>query len=161
MPEILSQIATFLAAGHETTSSALTWCLYALAQAPGAQRKLREAFLSLSPDSPNLTNDIVNLPYLDHVVREALRIHAPVTSTMRVCMREADEVPVCKPYTDRNGVLRQSIAVRKHDIVTVPIQAINKSRKLWGEDACVFRCVPRSVLALLDIVNHCAEVLMV
>ena len=137
--EILSQISTFLAAGHETTGSALTWCLYALSQAPATQRKLREALCTLSPDSPRLVDELLRLPYLDHVVREALRVHSPVTNTMRVCMREADEVPVSEPYTDRDGVLRRTISLRKWDIVTVPIQAINKSRKLWGPDAAAFR----------------------
>jgi hypothetical protein len=155
MPEILSQISTFIAAGHETTSSAMTWCLYALAQAPETQHKLRAALRTLSPDSPSLTDEISRLPYLDHVVRETLRVHSPVTSTMRVCMREADEVPVCEPYTDRNGVLRRGIALRKWDIVTVPIQAINKSRKLWGEDACAFRYV------LFFVVCYCGRRVLV
>ena len=43
--EILCQISTFLAAGHETSSSALTWTLYALARAPAVQARLREALL--------------------------------------------------------------------------------------------------------------------
>ena len=40
--ELLCQISTFLAAGHETSSSALTWTLYALSRCPSAQTKLRE-----------------------------------------------------------------------------------------------------------------------
>jgi hypothetical protein len=136
--EILSQISTFLAAGHETTGSAITWCLYALSQSSAIQRKLREALLTLDPDSPRLIDELSRLPYLDYVVREALRVHSPVTSTMRVCMREADEVPVSEPYMDRDGVLRRTSSLRKWDIVTVPIQAINKSRKLWGKDASAF-----------------------
>ena len=45
MNEILCQISTFLAAGHETSSSALTWTLYALARAPAVQARLREELL--------------------------------------------------------------------------------------------------------------------
>ena len=29
-------------------------------------------------------------------MRETLRVHAPVTSTMHVCMRERDEIPMGK-----------------------------------------------------------------
>ena len=52
--EILCQISTFLAAGHETSSSALTWTLYALARAPAVQARLREELrtLPLPPSHP-------------------------------------------------------------------------------------------------------------
>ena len=72
------------------------------------------------------------------VVREALRLHAPVTSTMRVAGRD-DVVPVARPFVDRRGRACDAIRVRKGDIVTVPLQAMNKSREVWGEDAEVFR----------------------
>jgi hypothetical protein len=93
-------------------------------------------------DVEMLLDRICGCEYLDWVVREALRLHAPVTSTMRVCMRERDEIPVGEEgYVDRYGRRRWSIPVKKWDIVTVPIQAVNKSRELWGEDAGEFRCV--------------------
>ena len=63
-------------------------------------------------------------------------------SSMRVCMRDEDEIPVSPDsggYLDRYGQRRWSIKVRKHDIISLPIQAINKSTKLWGPDASVFR----------------------
>lgn len=105
--EILSQISTFIAAGHETTSNALTWCLYALVKHPEAQIKLRQSLRELeakfasvvgnSHRSSLLTDAIQKCEYLDWVVRESLRIHAPVTSTMRVCMREGgDNIPVSR-----------------------------------------------------------------
>jgi cytochrome P450 len=148
----MCQIATFIAAGHETTSSALTWCLFALSQSPSTQRKLRAALHTLPPPPSisseeqlqPLTDAISRLPYLDWVVRESLRLHAPVTSTMRVCMREVDTIPVSDPFVDRKGTLRREIAINKGDIVTVPIQAVNKCKTLWGADAHIFRYVPLS-----------------
>ncbi|KIJ60286.1 hypothetical protein HYDPIDRAFT_117364 [Hydnomerulius pinastri MD-312] len=136
--EVLCQISTFLIAGYETTSSALTWCLYALAMAPEHQSLLRDALRAISPDSPTLDDDVAKLEYLDWVVREALRLHAPVTWTMRVAM-EDDEIPVQQPFYDKNGDLKTVIRVNKHDIITIPIQAINKSMSIWGDDAHAFR----------------------
>ncbi|KAG1763034.1 hypothetical protein EDD22DRAFT_888914 [Suillus occidentalis] len=40
--EVLCQISTFLIAGYETASSALTWCLYTLAKF-STDRALRKA----------------------------------------------------------------------------------------------------------------------
>ncbi|KIK95802.1 hypothetical protein PAXRUDRAFT_826654 [Paxillus rubicundulus Ve08.2h10] len=136
--EVLCQITTFLIAGHETSSSALTWCLYALAKAPECQSALRDALRTISPESSTLHDDVAKLEYLDWVVRETLRLHAPVTWTMRVAM-EDDEIPVRQPFYDVNGQLNKVIKIAKHDIITIPIQAINKSKSIWGEDAHTFR----------------------
>ncbi|KAG6854684.1 hypothetical protein C0991_003333 [Blastosporella zonata] len=117
--EVRSQISTFIAAGHETSSSALTWCLYALACAPEVQAKLRDALRGLDfgtsgpsvvtsnvEDTVNTHHDdpdrsitaIEECTYLDHVIRESLRLHAPVTSTMRVCAKKGgDVIPLSVP----------------------------------------------------------------
>ncbi len=163
--EILCQISTFLAAGHETSSSSLTWTLYALARSPAVQAKLREELRTLPsphlhshshPTSPtsqlfqchcqdfscsscsSLTDAIQHLPYLDAVVRESLRIYAPITTTMRVATAD-DIIPVAAPFVDRRGRTCNEIRVRKGDIISVPIQAMNKSANEWGPDADVFR----------------------
>jgi hypothetical protein len=48
------------------------------------------------------------LPYLDCVVREALRIHAPVPATIRVAMKD-DIIPLSSPFIDRLGRTQHSI----------------------------------------------------
>jgi len=48
------------------------------------------------------------LPYLEGVVQEALRLYAPVSSTKRIAMHDA-EIPLQKPFTDKHGVLRNTI----------------------------------------------------
>lgn len=162
LDETLCQISTFLSAGHETSAAAMTWTLYALARAPDIQARLRRELRSVpvpspsppssppshpsSPSTPSAIPDadsdtvaaVLAHPYLDAVVREALRLHAPVTSTMRVAGKD-DVVPVARPFVDRRGRACDAIHVRKGDIVTVPLQAMNKSREVWGEDAEVFR----------------------
>jgi cytochrome P450 len=61
-------------------STAVTWALFALTQNTTAQARLREELLTVSTDRP--TMDQLNaLPYLDHVVRETLRLYAPVPVT--------------------------------------------------------------------------------
>jgi len=139
--EILCQVSTLMAAGHETTSSALTWTLYALSQSPLSQSRLRTALYTISTTSTpdQLFENIQSLPYLDWVVRESLRVHSPATSTMRVCMKGNDIIPTAETWIGRDGVERSGIEVNKWDILTVPIQTVNKSKRIWGEDAGVFR----------------------
>ena len=40
--EVTDQVLTFLVAGHETTSNALSWTFYLLSQHPDVERKLRD-----------------------------------------------------------------------------------------------------------------------
>jgi hypothetical protein len=172
--EVLCQISTFLAAGHETTCSALTWCLYALGKDQRVQLNLRDAFRRIQDQmevencddeaqdyQEILTNQVLKCDYLDWVVRECLRLHAPVTNTMRVCLRDYDEIPLSNhhPHANQSPVAlgnslsethrlgsestrntRQTIPIRKWDIISIPIQAINKGEMFWGEDAGIFRC---------------------
>ncbi|KAI9067006.1 cytochrome P450 [Trametes sanguinea] len=141
--EILCQISTFLAAGHETSSSSLTWTLFALARNPVVQAKLRAELRSLDipsdgVPSPHLIEQISQLPYLDAVVRESLRLYAPISTTMRVASAD-DVIPISAPFVDRCGRTCEDIRVRRGDIISIPIQALNKSTEAWGADADVFR----------------------
>ncbi|KAJ7246417.1 cytochrome P450 [Mycena rebaudengoi] len=165
LDEVLCQISTFITAGHETTSSAITWCLYAIVQHPLVQIKLRAAlrdverhlrheYPGLEESDPQLyqqtlTEQLSKCEYLDWVVREALRLHSPITSTMRVCMRDEDEIPVTADgpdgerggggCIDKAGNRLYGIRVKKWDIITIPISAINKSQAFWGEDSRAFK----------------------
>ena len=57
----------------------------------------------------------VRCTYLDWAVREAQRLHAPVTSTMRICARETDAIPLA-PGASVGG--RASVAVHRGDIIS-------------------------------------------
>ncbi|TFK34906.1 cytochrome P450 [Crucibulum laeve] len=135
--DVLAQVPTFLVAGHETTSTGTTWALYALTQSPEVQKKLRDELLTVSTDNPTM-DELNALPYLDAVVRETLRIHAPVPSTIRVAMKD-DILPVNKPFTDTKGRVQTGIPIKKGQTILVPILAMNRDRSIWGDDASEFK----------------------
>ncbi|KAI0364501.1 cytochrome P450 [Pilatotrama ljubarskyi] len=148
---------TFLVAGHETTSTATTWCLYALTQSPEVQKKLRDELFTLDTDKPTM-DQLNGLPYLDAVVRETLRIHAPVPTTMRVANND-DVIPVSEPFVDRYGKIQEGIRVSKGTPIIIPILALNRSKKLWGEDALEFKperweSPPESVSSIPGVWGH-------
>ncbi|KIK04023.1 hypothetical protein K443DRAFT_676331 [Laccaria amethystina LaAM-08-1] len=135
--DVLAQVPTFLVAGHETTSIATTWALFALTQSPDVQVKLRNELLSVSTDNPTM-EELNALPYLDAVVRETLRLHAPVSSTARQAMKD-DVIPLAIPFTDKKGVVHHEIRIKKGQSFSIPIIQINRSRSIWGEDAFEFK----------------------
>ena len=87
----------------DTTSTALALTLSLLAEHPDVQRQLRDEILGALGDRADLDYDeLTNLPYLDAVVREGLRLYAPVTTTMRVATAP-DMIPVSAPFRDARG----------------------------------------------------------
>ncbi|CAK5263997.1 unnamed protein product [Mycena citricolor] len=151
--DVLAQVPTFLVAGHETTSTATTWALFALTQSPATQTRLREELLSVSTDNPTM-DELNALPYLECVVRETLRVHCPVAATgngllpvvlqdahSNYAVREAvqdDVVPLAVPFTDVNGAVHDTLQVKKGQTILIPILALNRDKAIWGEDATEF-----------------------
>ena len=88
-------------------STAVSWTLFALACHPTIQTKLRAELRTYPTDSPTM-EQLNSLPYLEGVVREALRLHAPVSGTQRIAMHDA-EIPLQKPFKDKQGVLRSTV----------------------------------------------------
>ncbi|OCH90175.1 cytochrome P450 [Obba rivulosa] len=135
--DVLWQVPTFLVAGHETTSSATTWCLFALTQAPEVQQKLREELFTIATDTPTM-DELNSLHYLDAVMRETLRLYAPVAQTTKEAKKD-DVVPLSVPFTDTCGEVHDSIKIDKGTQFFLPLLVINRSKALWGEDALEFK----------------------
>ncbi len=76
--QLLDEVITLFAAGHETTSNALMWTWYLLSQHPDVMQKLRdEVSTVLIGRNPTLA-DLRDLPYVEMVIKEAMRIYPPV-----------------------------------------------------------------------------------
>jgi cytochrome P450 len=71
------EVTTFLLAGQETTSLALTWIWYLLSQHPPAQRRLDEELDAVLCGRPPDYADLANLPYTRMVIDEAMRLYPP------------------------------------------------------------------------------------
>ncbi|KAJ6542567.1 cytochrome P450 [Mycena capillaripes] len=118
---MVDQVLTFLAAGHETTATGLSWTLWLLANDSESQRRLREEVTPIYEANPRPDyRTIKSLTWLDCVVNESLRVLPPVPLTLRVAEKT--------DYID--GVL-----VPKGTVITIPIRVINTWKDVWGEDA--------------------------
>ncbi|KZV69585.1 cytochrome P450 [Peniophora sp. CONT] len=138
--DMLAQIPTLLVAGHETTSSAVTWGLHSLSNSQAIQDKLRaELRECINAHGPAPPVDALNgLPYLDMFVREVMRLHCPVGASTRVAMKD-DFIPTDHEWIDVHGVKRSGVPVVQGDTIFMPIDVLNTSVSIWGEDAECFR----------------------
>lgn len=134
--DLVNQLMTFLAAGHETTATAMTWTVYMLCLHPEMQDRLREEVRSRLPSLDHAAGtvsalDIDHMPYLNAVCNESLRYYPPAPLSLRV---SAVDTSVCGQH------------VPKGTRLMIVAQAINRSRALWGADADKFnpdRWLPR------------------
>ncbi|MEM9191164.1 MAG: cytochrome P450 [Myxococcota bacterium] len=77
------QLATYLMAGHETVSVALSWCLLLLHAHPEVQRRAqRECQEQLGEGTP-APEAFQHLRFTDAVIQEAMRLYPPVWSIGR------------------------------------------------------------------------------
>lgn len=75
--DIREEVDTFMFAGHDTTSAAISFLLYNLAKHPIVQQKVYEEIndvLGVSHQNVSL-KDLNNLRYLDLVIKESLRLY--------------------------------------------------------------------------------------
>lgn len=133
--EIMYQVSTFLLTGSETTSNALTWALYSLAQNPAMQNRLREEMCTLGPE-PTL-DELNSLPFLENVMRESLRLDASVPETIRTAAEDC-VVPLGNPIRGKDGSLMETITVPKGTVIWVSSLAIHHDKAIWGDDALEF-----------------------
>ncbi|XP_046599065.1 uncharacterized protein LOC107217959 [Neodiprion lecontei] len=94
---IAAQAFVFFAAGYETASATISFCLHELALNPDIQWKTRQDIInSLEEYDGNLSFECVSeMKYLDKVVLETLRKHPPAPLLSRRC-----EGPYRVPGTD-------------------------------------------------------------
>jgi cytochrome P450 family 110 len=79
--EIRDQLLTLLAAGHETTATALAWALYWIHRDPPLLRDLQDELRALGPGAE--PDAIAALPLLDATCAETLRLHPIVPDIAR------------------------------------------------------------------------------
>ncbi|KAI9171584.1 Cytochrome P450 monooxygenase [Paramyrothecium foliicola] len=125
--QLVDQLMTFLAAGHETTASALTWAIYMLCLHPDVQSRLRQEVRERLPPldgEKSITSiDIDRMPYLNAVCNEVLRYYSPVPQTIREAAYDTTILGTPIPKGTR---------------IAISPWGTNKDRSLWGPDATEF-----------------------
>lgn len=74
---LLDELITLFFAGHETTAVALTWLMHLLATHPQVTQRLTNELHQTIGQRPITFADLANLPYLDAVIKETLRLYPP------------------------------------------------------------------------------------
>jgi len=76
--ELVDELITMLAAGHETTATALSWMFACVLEHPAVEARLRDEIAGASDPGA-----VAALPYLDAVIKETLRLRPIVPDVVR------------------------------------------------------------------------------
>ncbi|KAH8360758.1 hypothetical protein KR084_008293 [Drosophila pseudotakahashii] len=84
--QIRDEVNTFIFEGHDTTTSAVSFCLYLLSRHETVQQRLFEELkehYGWDLDRGVIQSDFAALPYLNCVVKESLRLYPPIPAVAR------------------------------------------------------------------------------
>ncbi|CAI5777231.1 cytochrome P450 4B1-like [Podarcis lilfordi] len=122
--DIRSEVDTFLFEGHDTTTSGISWTLYAMAQNPAHQQKCREEIKEILGERETLCwDDLSKMTYTTMCIKESLRVYPPVPQVYR---------ELNKPVTFPDGKTLPAGA-----LISLNIYALHKNPDVW-EDPQVF-----------------------
>ncbi|KAK1226670.1 hypothetical protein PQX77_010349 [Marasmius sp. AFHP31] len=136
--EALSQMATVIFAGHETTAFTMNWVLYELSKNPKDQEKLLQEIAHIREQNGNdgefVAKDLESMVFLNAVIREALRLHPILPELVREAVVD-DVIPLDLPVVDASGSVLREIPVTKGQRIVSSVYNYNRLKEVWGEDA--------------------------
>ncbi|KAJ8611038.1 hypothetical protein CTAYLR_007067 [Chrysophaeum taylorii] len=122
--QLRDDLMTMLIAGHETTASALTWCIFELAQQPDLLRRVREEVDEACGDSiPSSLADVESLQLVRLCVAESLRMYPQPPLLIRRAL-DFDSLP---PIDDDHPETRLA---RATDLF-IAVYTIHRSPRYW------------------------------
>jgi cytochrome P450 len=114
--ELVDQITVLVLAGHETSASALAWCIFLLSQQPGLAEQIREEAEALASGRSLTQEELNKIVSLRNAFRETLRLYPPSAFMTRVA----------KSDTTISGS-----PIRAGDLVIVSPWLVHRHHKYW------------------------------
>lgn len=123
LENVVDECKTFYIAGHETTTTLLSWTILLLAIDTDWQENLRKEVLELFGEQSPDAEGTARMKKMTMVINETLRLYPPVISLSRKVERESKL---------GRFVLPANITV------TIPTLTLHLDPDIWGEDAHLF-----------------------
>ncbi|KAL5013691.1 hypothetical protein ScPMuIL_007961 [Solemya velum] len=119
--EMQNEVDTFLFAGHDTTTSAISWIIYTLAQHQDYQERVfleLEELMTGRGNEEVLWEDLNRIPVLTMCIKECMRLHPPVPFIGRL-VEEDRKI---------NGVI-----IPGGNNITLNIYSLHRNPDLWDK----------------------------
>ncbi|EAT39031.1 AAEL009124-PA [Aedes aegypti] len=119
--EIAAQAFVFFLAGFETSSTAMSYCLYELAQNSDLQNKARKSVMDSIKKHGSLTYEAMqDMQYIDQCINESLRKYPPASTLTR---------SVSKDYKLPNS----NVVLQQGSTLIVPVYALHHDAEYYPD----------------------------
>nr|AHU88027.1 cytochrome P450 4ED1 [Propylea japonica] len=118
---ICEEVDTFTFEGHDTVSSALSFCMMLIANHPEIQNRILEEIHSIlgAKDEHPSYEDLVNMEYLERCIKESLRLYPSVHIISRA--------------TDEDTKLKSGLIVPKDAVILIPIISVHRNPNIYPD----------------------------
>jgi cytochrome P450 len=114
--EVVNNLLTFIAAGHETTAVALTWTLWLLAKDQAAQQRVFDEVTDIAGSGAITAAHVDRLSFCRQVISEAMRLFPPAPGIGR------------QPNAT---VTLAGMQISPHTRIHIPVFALHRNVRLW------------------------------
>ncbi|KAK6924683.1 Cytochrome P450 [Dillenia turbinata] len=123
---IRDMMISFIMAGRDTTSAAMTWLFWLLSKYPNIQKELVDEVLSINNGERILGYDALKeMNYMKACLCESMRLYPPVAWDSK--------------HAEKDDVLPDGTPVHKGDRVTYFPYGMGRLEELWGNNRFEFR----------------------
>lgn len=113
---------SFFVDGFDTSSLGMAYTLYELGKNSKAQEKLRDEIKEYITNHGKIDSDLLNeMPYLNQVVYESLRMHPPAATLSRRCTEKIE----------LNGPKDKKIFIEPGTILNIPIYSVHRDAEYY------------------------------
>ena len=124
-PEVMALARQIFVLGHETPALALFWAIYELNRHPAVVETLRAELDRNDCSVADLNYDVLRtMPYLDAVVTEVFRLHAPYQTLPR---------KVIKPITILTRQQEHAV-IPEGSQIFISISNLHRDPQVWGDN---------------------------
>ncbi|KAL2492235.1 Cytochrome [Abeliophyllum distichum] len=123
---VRDMVISFLMAGRDTTSAALTWFFWLLSGHPDIEKHVVDEAFSLSNGEKSLNfDDLTEMKYIKACLCESMRLYPPVVWDSK--------------HAAKDDILPDGTPVYKGNRVTYFQYGMGRMEELWGKDRFEFR----------------------
>ncbi|KAH8381276.1 hypothetical protein KR093_001709 [Drosophila rubida] len=125
--DVKGESSNIVFGAFETSANTLAYTLILLAMFPEYQEKAFEEIRSLFPEAGDFEvtyTDTQNMPYMDLILNESMRVLTPV--------------PLVARQTSQDVLLSNGILIPKGVQIAISIFHLHRDKKIWGEKAETF-----------------------
>ncbi|KAE9618400.1 hypothetical protein Lal_00047150 [Lupinus albus] len=118
-------IVSFILAGRDTTSAALTWFFWLLSKHTDVEKEVLKEIDEKSEASASAYDEVKDMVYTHAALCESMRLYPPV--------------PASRKEASNDDILPDGTFVKKGTMVVYHTYSMGRSEKIWGPDWAEFR----------------------